>query len=98
MLDTFEDFLSLRFSEGIAAVINLLKTLEQDVIVGAEQVIVDALQLVANNLKQAFDSLDSPLDIPFISQLYQWITGEPLTVLDWCASSSASPSTSCTSS
>lgn len=45
-------------------------------------VLVLELRLAADAVDEAMALLDGEIDIPFVSELYRWITGSPLTLLD----------------
>jgi hypothetical protein len=76
------DILDLKFDDARDAAVNLLKTLEADVVTGAERWVSTSLQALADSIEGILASLDTGIDIPFISQLFVWIFGGDLTMLD----------------
>lgn len=82
LIDIMSDILDLRFDDARDAAVNLLKTLETDVVAGAERWVSTSLQALADSIEGILASLDTGIDIPFISQLFEWIFGGDLTMLD----------------
>ena len=81
VLDVLGDLASLKFTDTAEAMANLLKTLSEDTVSAAENVLITALRALAAGLDTALDALDTPIDFPYIGALYEWITGEPLTII-----------------
>ena len=53
-----------------------------DSVNAARQTIATGMAEMTDALQWAIDAVDATIDIPFISELYRWITGDDLTILD----------------
>jgi hypothetical protein len=62
---------------------DLMKTVALDMLDGARHALLDAIDAIANGFKTILDLLDTPLEIPFLSALYEWLfDGEKLSILN----------------
>ena len=82
VIDVLGDLISLKFADAAEAMVNLLKTLSQDTASAVEEVLTTALRTLATDIVATLDVLDTPIDFPYIGPLFEWITGEPLTILN----------------
>lgn len=92
-IDSFKDPKSL-VSTGVSAFITLLVDIVDDMVAFAKSFAADTIALLATMLDQFILWLDTPLDIPFVSDLYKLISGgDPLTVFDLACLVVAVPAT-----
>ena len=90
--DNFSDPKSV-LSTGLSDLIGVFAVLADDMAEFAEAVAKDFLQLLDTVLNQIVDWLAQPIDIPFVSALYQALTGDQLSVLDLTCLLGAVPAT-----
>ncbi len=76
------DLATANLQDAQATVLNLLKLLPQEIFANAEAWVIGGLESVVKSLKGVLKLLATDLDIPFISALYEWIFGMPLTILN----------------
>ncbi len=92
LTDTLTDPRAL-LSTGLADVLAVFETIANDAISLFEALIPAFLDLLETLLDQIVSWLDEPIDIPFVSALYQRLTGNPLSVLDLVCLLAALPAT-----
>ncbi len=64
------------------ALVDLIKKVASDFVTGAINTLADVLKILAGSIKGLIQTLDASIYIPFISELYKWITGDDLSILD----------------
>lgn len=77
----FKDPKSL-VSTGISDIIGVFEALGDAIVEFAGAVLVDTLTFLNSLLDDLLNWLASPIDIPFVSDLYKLITGDQLSILD----------------
>ena len=90
--DNFSDPKSA-LSTGLSDMLTVFQALADDMAEFAQAVAKDFLQLLDTLLGQIVGWLDEPVDIPFVSALYQALTGGQLSVLDLTCLLAAVPAT-----
>ncbi|KAF4963459.1 hypothetical protein FSARC_8556 [Fusarium sarcochroum] len=87
IVDRFHELTPIEIIKKILAIAGdlILKT--------AKDVLVTVLDVFKLVVQEAFNMLDSPLDIPVLSQVYKIITGDTLTIIDLVCLVAAIPGT-----
>lgn len=80
-------------STGLSDMLAVFQVLADDMVVFAETVAKDFLELLDTLLGQIVDWLAQPIDIPFVSALYHALTGDQLSILDLTCLLAAVPAT-----
>jgi len=73
---------TMNASDIAQALLHLVRTTAGDIIGAAADALVFAAKTTAQLLDSVIALLDQEIDIPFISTLYKWITGDDLSMLD----------------
>jgi len=82
------------FSTGISDIIGFFEVLGDDFVTFAQQIAADYLAMANTILQQIISYLNTPISIPFVSDLYKAIThGDELTFLDLACLLGAIPGT-----
>ena len=71
----------------------VFQDLADDFVKFAQDIASDILNLIATLVEQIVSWLTEPVSIPFVSNLYQALTGDPLSVLDLTCLLAAVPGT-----
>ena len=90
--DNFKDPKSA-LSTGLSDLLGVFEALADDMVDFAKAVATDFLQLLDTLLGQITSWLAQPVDIPFVSGLYQALTGNQLSLLDLICLIAAVPAT-----
>ena len=80
-------------STGLGAVVSVLGALADDFIAFGAALAEDFIALLTALLEQLIAMITDPIEIPFLSKLYQSLTGNPLSILDLCCLIGAVPAT-----
>jgi outer membrane protein assembly factor BamB len=92
VLDSFKDPKTL-LSTAVSDLITVFQDLADDFVKFAQDLATDFLKLIAALLEQVVIWLTEPISIPFVSELYHALTGDPLSVLDLACLLAAVPGT-----
>lgn len=79
--DIASDLSSMDFHAMATDLKALIQNLEQDALQGARSWTLQSIESLAKSFGGLVQLGDVPIDIPFISALYKWITGDDLTIL-----------------
>jgi outer membrane protein assembly factor BamB len=79
---SLSDPLGVSFADIYQSIQDLLSGDVDKVILRMLKPWMDDFDKIGKALGLVQDALNAPIDIPFLSQLYKWITGEQLTILD----------------
>lgn len=90
--DSFKDPKTL-LSTALSDLMTVFQDLADDFVKFAQDIASDILNLIAALLEQVVSWLTEPVSIPFVSNLYQALTGDPLSVLDLTCLLAAVPGT-----
>ena len=90
--DSFKDPKTL-LSTALSDLMTVFQDLADDFVKFAQDIADDILSLIAALLEQIVGWLTEPVSIPFVSNLYQALTGDPLSVLDLTCLLAAVPGT-----
>ena len=90
--DSFKDPKTL-LSTALSDLMTVFQDLADDFVKFAQDIADDILNLIAALLEQVVIWLTEPVSIPFVSNLYQALTGDPLSVLDLTCLLAAVPGT-----
>jgi hypothetical protein len=74
---SLEDFLA----KAVDVLLSFIQLLVEAVVTLAGAVVVGALDAIASVIDGLWDALSDPIDIPFLSWLYQELTGQQFTIL-----------------
>jgi hypothetical protein len=90
--DSFKDPKTL-LSTALSDLMTVFQDLADDFVKFAQDIAPHILNLIAALLEQIVSWLTEPVSIPFVSDLYQALTGDPLSVLDLTCLLAAVPGT-----
>ena len=90
--DSFKDPKTL-LSTALSDLMTAFQDLADDFVKFAQDIADDILNLIAALLEQVVTWLTDPVSIPFVSNLYHALTGDPLSVLDLTCLLAAVPGT-----
>lgn len=82
MISLASDLPHMSPGDAASALLELLKSIAEDLLKALIEEVDKTIVTMAQAAKALIDAFDSKIEIPFLSMLYKWITGEDLSMLD----------------
>ena len=80
--NSLSDPLNLSFADMYESIKDLLSGNIEKIVLTMMKPLLSNFSLMGDALDAAWAALNAPIEIPFLSQLYKWITGHQLTLFD----------------
>lgn len=81
ILELVPQVVTLSFSELVENLLEIVRAVVDMVLDGITEILATLCDLLAKGLQAALELFDHDIDIPFISMLYKWVTGDDLSLL-----------------